>query len=153
MAPDFSFEENLIPHLAGHNVFNSTGKTYIRTFLYYMAHIIWVMLNESDNMIHIICSMVFFGINFILRHDNGPKNKMEQLRAIFAENKIQWNKKKLKVKLEERKDDPTYISMIKDIYKDQLDLIYVCQSLFIKEGFELVSRGFGLKTEDFPKSV
>ena len=62
---------------------------------------------------------------------------------------------KLKVKLEDRKDldDPTYISMIKDIYKDQLDLIYVCRSLFIKEGFELVSRGFGLKTEDFPKSV
>ena len=37
MAPDFSFEENLIPHLAGHNVFNSTGKTYIRTFECSMA--------------------------------------------------------------------------------------------------------------------
>ena len=43
--------------------------------------------------------------------------------------------------------------MIKDIYKDQLDLIYVCRSLFIKDGFELVNRGFELKGEDFPKSV
>ena len=62
---------------------------------------------------------------------------------------------KLKKKLEERKDldDPIYISMIKDIYKDQLDLIYVCRSLFIKEGFELVNRGFELKAENFPTSV
>ena len=57
--------------------------------------------------------------------------------------------------MEERKDldDPIYISMIKDIYKDQLDLIYVCRSLIIKEGFELVHRGFELKTEDFSTSV
>ena len=62
---------------------------------------------------------------------------------------------KLKSKLEERKDldDQTYISMIKDIYKDQLDLIYICRSRIIKEGFELVNRGFELKAEDFPKSV
>ena len=62
---------------------------------------------------------------------------------------------KLKVKLEGRKDldDPIYISMIQDIYKDLLDLIYVCRSLFIKEGFELVNRGFELKGEDFQKSV
>ena len=39
-------------------------------------------------MIHIICSMVFFGINFILRQDNGPENKMEPLRAVLTENKI-----------------------------------------------------------------
>ena len=38
--------------------------------------------------------------------------------------------------------------MIQDIYKDQLDLIYVCRSLFIKEGFELVNRGFALKAEE-----
>ena len=62
---------------------------------------------------------------------------------------------KLKVNLEERKDldNPIYISMVQDIYKDQLDLIYVCRSLFIKEGFELVNRGFELKSEDSPKSV
>ena len=62
---------------------------------------------------------------------------------------------KLKSKSEERRDldDPTYISMIKDIYKEQLDLIYVCRSLFIKEGFELLNREFELKADDFPKSV
>ena len=62
---------------------------------------------------------------------------------------------KLKKKLEERKDldDSTYISMIKDIYKDQFDLIYVCRFLFIKEGFELLNGGFELKTEDLPTFV
>ena len=62
---------------------------------------------------------------------------------------------KLKSNLAGRKDldDPIYISMIQDIYKDLLDLIYVCRSLFIKEGFELVNRGFELKGEDFQKSV
>ena len=62
---------------------------------------------------------------------------------------------KLKVKLKERKDldDPTYIPMIQDIYKDQLDLINVCRSFFIKEGFELVNKGFELNTADFLTSV
>ena len=57
--------------------------------------------------------------------------------------------------MEERKDldDSIYISMIKDIYKDQLDLINVCRSFFIKEGFELVNKGFELKAADFLTSV
>jgi len=35
---------------------------------------------------------IFFSISFILRHDNGTENKMEQLRSVLTENKIQWNK-------------------------------------------------------------
>ena len=62
---------------------------------------------------------------------------------------------KLKVKLEGRKDldDSIYISMIKDIYKDQLDLINVCRFFFIKEGFELENKGFEFKAADFLTSV
>jgi len=33
MGSDFSFEENLIPHLAGHNVFKSTGSHVHTDFL------------------------------------------------------------------------------------------------------------------------
>ena len=53
--------------------------------------------------------------------------------------KLRYNEiTKLKDGLEKRKDlnDPTYISMIKDIHEDQLELISDCRSLFIKEGFD-----------------
>ena len=33
MDPDCIFEENVIPHLAGHNVFNSSGKDVHTDFL------------------------------------------------------------------------------------------------------------------------
>ena len=36
---------------------------------------------------------IFLSISFILRHDNGTENKMEQHRSVLTENKIQWNKK------------------------------------------------------------
>ena len=48
--------------------------------------------------------------------------------------KIRYNEvSKLKDGLVEREDldDPIYISMIKDIHKDQLDFIKKCRSLFV----------------------
>ena len=57
MAPDCSFEENVFPHLAGHNVFKSTGSHVHTDFLieygsYNMSHVKWVRLYGSYYMFH-----------------------------------------------------------------------------------------------------
>ena len=57
--------------------------------------------------------------------------------------KIRYNEvSKLKDGLEDREDldDPTYISMIKDIHKDQLDFIKKCRSLFVVKLDDLTSK-------------
>ena len=57
--------------------------------------------------------------------------------------KIRYNEvSKLKDGLVEREDldDPIYISMIKDIHKDQLDFIKKCRSLFVVRLDDLSSK-------------
>ena len=57
--------------------------------------------------------------------------------------KIRYNEvSKLKDGLIDREDldDPTYISMIKDIHKDQLDFISKCRSMFVVKLEDMASK-------------